>query len=208
VELVRTKGRIATWNDEKGYGFISPLMGGSRTFVHINAFANRARRPAVGDVVTYSVSRDDRGRPCAKAANIAGVPKTPKPKRVPRRLSYVLAVGFLVLVGSAVVWSALPLPVLLFYLAISAATFIVYAFDKLAAEQGRWRIPEMTLHSLALIGGWPGALIAQTRFRHKTRKQPFRAVFWTTVVINGSALVWLTTPGGTDAWRSVIAAIA
>jgi uncharacterized membrane protein YsdA (DUF1294 family) len=53
-------------------------------------------------------------------------------------------------------------------------TWPEYAADKSAAEQGRWRTSESTLHAVALVGGWPGALVARRVFRHKTRKQPFR----------------------------------
>jgi len=205
---VRTKGKIASWNDGKGYGFISPLAGGDRTFVHIKAFANRARRPVVGDVVTYSVSTDARGRPCAEEATIAGVPKTVKPRQPSGLLSHVLALGFLLVVGGAVLVSAIPMPILLAYLVVSSATFAAYALDKMAAEKGNWRTSESTLHLLALVGGWPGALVAQSHLRHKTRKQPFRAVFWATVVLNCAAFAWLFTPEGSNAWRSIIAAVA
>jgi uncharacterized membrane protein YsdA (DUF1294 family) len=59
------------------------------------------------------------------------------------------------------------------------------------------------LHLLALAGGWPGALVAQNRLRHKSRKKPFRTIFWATVAINGAAFVWLFTPEGTMAFQSV-----
>jgi uncharacterized membrane protein YsdA (DUF1294 family) len=77
------------------------------------------------------------------------------------------------------------------YAVLSAATFVVYGVDKSAAEHRRWRTPERTLHLLSLAGGWPGALAAQRVFRHKTRKQPFQAIFWCTVIANGVALAWL-----------------
>ena len=67
---------------------------------------------------------------------------------------------------------------------------IVYAADKSAARRHEWRTPERTLHLLALVGGWPGALVAQTVFRHKSRKTSFRIVFWTTVALNCGALAW------------------
>lgn len=70
------------------------------------------------------------------------------------------------------------------YVLLSAITFVVYALDKSAARTGGRRTPEVTLHALALAGGWPGALLARRVLRHKTRKQPFRAVFWLTVVAN------------------------
>jgi uncharacterized membrane protein YsdA (DUF1294 family)/cold shock CspA family protein len=205
---VRTKGRITSWNDEKAYGFISPLTGGGRIFVHIKAFSNRARRPAVGDIVTYSISTDSRGRPCAEAANIAGVPQQARPKPSSGVLPQSIAAAFLTAVGVATLLSAIPMPVLVVYLVVSAGTFAAYMLDKAQAEKGAWRISENKLHVLALVGGWPGALVAQTRLRHKTRKQPFRAVFWVTVVVNCAAFVWLTTPEGANAWRSIVSALA
>jgi uncharacterized membrane protein YsdA (DUF1294 family) len=80
--------------------------------------------------------------------------------------------------------------VALFYLAASAATIVVYAVDKSAARHGRWRVSERTLHLLAIIGGWPGALVAQQVFRHKSRKPSFRAAFLLTVVLNCALLLW------------------
>jgi uncharacterized membrane protein YsdA (DUF1294 family) len=77
------------------------------------------------------------------------------------------------------------------YVALSAASFVMYGLDKAAAEQGRWRTPEVVLHMVSVAGGWPGALVGQRVFRHKTRKQPFRAIFWCTVVANCLALAWL-----------------
>jgi uncharacterized membrane protein YsdA (DUF1294 family) len=77
------------------------------------------------------------------------------------------------------------------YALLSAATFVVYGLDKRAAENGRRRTPEATLHILSLAGGWPGALVARAVFRHKTRKQPFKTVFWGTVMANCAALLWL-----------------
>ena len=74
------------------------------------------------------------------------------------------------------------------YAVMSAITFVVYAADKSAARQGRRRVPEATLHMLSAIGGWPGAFIGQQVLRHKTRKQPFRTVFWVTVVVNCALL--------------------
>ena len=96
----------------------------------------------------------------------------------------------------------LPLPVLAVYLVASIVSFIAYAADKSAARTGAWRIRERTLHLLALAGGWPGALIAQQRLRHKSKKESFRAVFWVTVWMNCGALVWLLTPFGAAALRA------
>ena len=57
----RLKGKLTTWNDERGFGFIQPSLGGAKVFVHIKGFCNRKRRPVVGQFVTYSLSTDERG---------------------------------------------------------------------------------------------------------------------------------------------------
>jgi uncharacterized membrane protein YsdA (DUF1294 family) len=75
------------------------------------------------------------------------------------------------------VWGGLAL----LYLVASALTFAVYAFDKRAAVQGARRVSERTLHWLALVGGWPGALLAQRLLRHKTRKPFFRTMLRLTI---------------------------
>jgi uncharacterized membrane protein YsdA (DUF1294 family) len=80
------------------------------------------------------------------------------------------------------------------YLAASILCFITYARDKAAATAGRWRVPEATLLLLGLIGGWPGAIVAQQVFRHKTKKASFRRAFWATVVANIAILLLLGTP--------------
>jgi uncharacterized membrane protein YsdA (DUF1294 family) len=77
------------------------------------------------------------------------------------------------------------------YLAMSAACFIAYALDKSAARRGERRTPESTLLMLGLLGGWPGAVLAQQWLRHKTVKQPFRQMFWCTIAVNVVAFLWL-----------------
>ncbi len=79
------------------------------------------------------------------------------------------------------------------YVVLAVFTLGLYAWDKRAAMQARSRIPEQTLHLLALSGGWPGAMLARPLFRHKTRKQPFTGIFWCTVLLNlamVAALLW------------------
>lgn len=83
-----------------------------------------------------------------------------------------------------------PTGILVLYLAASAASVVLYAVDKSAASQGRWRVSESTFHLLALIGGWPGALVAQRLFHHKSRKPSFQATFILTVVVNCALLLW------------------
>jgi uncharacterized membrane protein YsdA (DUF1294 family) len=70
----------------------------------------------------------------------------------------------------------------------SVITYGVYAQDKTAAQNAGRRIPELTLHLMSLVGGWPGALIAQVILRHKTRKPSFLIGYWFTVIVNCIAL--------------------
>ena len=75
---------------------------------------------------------------------------------------------------------------------LNLATFYVYWSDKHAAQNGRWRTREETLHGLGLLGGWPGAWWAHQILRHKSRKAAFRRTYWATVLLHGAALVgWL-----------------
>ncbi|GCA63711.1 protein of unknown function DUF1294, partial [Kipferlia bialata] len=78
-------------------------------------------------------------------------------------------------------------------LVLSIATFVVYGVDKHRAKAGKWRVKEATLHILSVCGGWPGALCGMGVFRHKTQKQPFRTIFWVTVVVNVLENAWVLT---------------
>jgi uncharacterized membrane protein YsdA (DUF1294 family) len=98
---------------------------------------------------------------------------------------------FFAALAGAAAFGLVPWLLLGAYGAVSALLFIAYGADKNAAVHGRRRTQEATLHLLALFGGWPGALIAQRVFRHKTIKQPFRAIFWSTVAANCAVLIWV-----------------
>jgi len=201
---MRTKGIINSWNDEKGYGFITPGAGGKQLFIHIKAFSNRNRRPEINQLVTYALSSDKQGRPCAIRATLAGDRLPDKTKRENDLFPIVAAVIFLVIVGISVVIGKLSPLILAIYLAVSLLTFIVYALDKSAAKKGAWRTQESTLHLLSLAGGWPGALIAQSKLRHKSKKQSFRSVFWVTVTLNCGVLAWLFTQSGSAILHSLV----
>lgn len=76
---------------------------------------------------------------------------------------------------------------------INLVTIIAYGVDKRAAKKGNWRVPEIRLHTLELLGGWIGAFIAQKIFRHKTKKKSFQAMFWLMLVLQVSAIYYILT---------------
>jgi len=201
---MRNKGKITSWNEAKGFGFITPISGGKRIFVHIKEFRNRNQRPAIDQIVTYALSSDKQGRTCAVDAALPGDQRPEKTKQKNGSLSFVVSSFFLIIVGISVLLSKIPPYILGLYMVLSLITFIIYAVDKSAAKNGAWRTQESTLHLLSLAGGWPGALIAQQKLRHKSKKQSFRTVFWVTVLLNCGAFAWLFTPGGADTLQSFI----
>jgi len=198
---VRVKGRIRSWHDDKGYGFIEPIDRSADVFVHVTAFRNPSRRPAIGTIVSYALTKDRQGRPRATDATLAGDRLPVRKRQESSRLPRALAFGFLAFTGGAVLATELPWIVPAAYLAASTASYLFYWLDKAAARAGGRRVPESTLHLLAIVGGWPGALVAQQQHRHKTRKREFRIVFWFTVLGNIALLLYLMTPDGSAPLR-------
>ncbi len=88
-------------------------------------------------------------------------------------------------IGSTLLWlrggSLIPLAA---YGLMSVVAFLLYWSDKRKARAEQWRTPESVLHALELAGGWPGALLAQQLFRHKTRKVSFQLLFWLIVLVH------------------------
>ncbi len=192
---MRSKGRITVWHDDRGYGFIKPVAGGKQVFVHVKAFGFGSRRPELNRLVSYDLSTDSQGRPCATKVHMAADREPQAPPRPSAGWSSILlAISFFGLLGFWTFKDSRLIVAALIYGGASAFTFILYGSDKSAAKQGAQRTPESLLHWGALLGGWPGALIAQSVFRHKTRKQPFRFIFWMTIVLNLIGLgVWVAT---------------
>jgi uncharacterized membrane protein YsdA (DUF1294 family)/cold shock CspA family protein len=191
---MRVVGRISGGTDDKGYGFVMPNGGGDRAFVHVKAFQFGSRRPVDGDLISYAAGRDARGRINATEVRFAGqrIEHRKPPLPIPRMLMGCLA---LLAVGLGVAFGLLPLLMAVAYGSLSLLSYLMYSLDKSAAQSGAQRIPENTLHFVDLLGGWPGALIAQQRFRHKTVKASFQFVFWCSVLGNLAIATWLVRSG-------------
>lgn len=196
---MRFAGKLVSWNDERGFGFIEADQGGEPVFVHIRAFPRGSARPVAGLPLSFEVELGPQGKKRAKAVELARRAKTrrvprdggPAPWTLPRLLvlpCFGLACLFVAMRWHVSGW------VVLAYAAASVVAFVAYAFDKSAARSGRWRTSEATLHGLGLACGWPGALLAQQLLRHKTAKPSFIATFWATVVLNVAGFVAAHVP--------------
>ena len=107
----------------------------------------------------------------------------------------MLAFGQFIWLIVLITLAQLPWWLLPWSMLISVITFAVYRSDKMRAQQQQQRTPENTLHVLALLGGWSGALWAQLFLRHKSKKVSFLNVFWLTVVVNLVATGYLAMSG-------------
>lgn len=195
------QGKITRWDNERGFGFISSPGDGNSVFVHIKAFPRESRQPEVGDIVSYQMAKDKNGRPRAEKARFAEQSKTKnasthRHQSNPLPVYVALLLLWIILVTAylgGVFWL-----VLVIYSAASLLPFFAYAWDKSSARRGNWRTPESTLHLMALVGGWPGALSAQRLLRHKSSKKEFLLIFWLTVFLNVIAIgciAWITNFG-------------
>jgi uncharacterized membrane protein YsdA (DUF1294 family)/cold shock CspA family protein len=205
-------GTIQSWQDDRGFGFIEPAQGGQTVFVHIKSFTSRGgSRPQVGQRVTFEVELNAQGKKRAKNVAVVSAAKVSAVQRQRQRRAvdspaqwgtaslFALPAFLLVYLAVAVFWRV-PGWVAALYAGASVVCALVYAIDKSAAVAGRWRVSESTLHTLSLVGGWPGALVAQQVLRHKSNKAAFRAVFWATVVANVVGFVAIHSPLGAG-WR-------
>ncbi|WP_306523540.1 cold shock and DUF1294 domain-containing protein [Rheinheimera sp.] len=188
---MRAKGKISEWQDNKGFGFIRPMLGGSDVFLHISALQNKGRRPMPGEVVTYSKTTDKAGRLQAKEVLFSGETLRVKAPKQTATAPDFLAVVFLLWLAAAAAFQLLPWQIAVYYAVLSVLTFAMYASDKKAAQQGRWRTAESTLQIFAVAGGWPGAVLAQNRLRHKSNKNSFLWIFRLMTMLNLSAFFWL-----------------
>lgn len=67
--------------------------------------------------------------------------------------------------------------VIIYLVAINLISFVTMFIDKRKAQNGSWRIKEMTLFSLVLLGGGIGGIAGMYTFRHKTKKWYFKIGF-------------------------------
>ena len=209
---MRFEGRIKTWDDPRGFGFIEPTLGGQDVFVHVKAFARSSGRPLVGQRVSFEVELGPQGKKRARKVQqlrpaLAGARASSRsPTQWGGATLFAIPIFLVLYVVVDVFWRP-PGWFALVYLLASVCTFFAYAADKASAQRGGQRVSEKGLHTLSLAGGWPGALLAQQFLRHKSAKAAFRSVFWATVIVNVLAFVLLSSPAVGDAFASVTASL-
>lgn len=196
---MRFEGLLKTWNDERGFGFIQPAIAGQEIFVHIKSFPAGFGRPAPGLKITFEVEQGTDGKKRAKNVMLVSPVRTGSgtafraPAQWEKSGVYALCAFALLYFLVSVIWGTRPF-LAIGYVITSLTCWLFYANDKAAAEDGKWRTSEGTLLMLGLIGGWPGAIVAQQMLRHKTSKVTFRVAFWATVVLNVAAFIAYTSP--------------
>lgn len=186
---MREGGVISNWNPKHGYGFITPKQGSKNIFVHKSSLFDPQQRPKVGERVSFVLDMDRKGRPCAK--EVRYFLDSVKPRIAIWRTLLIVTIFFLVL-SMAVLTARLPSVVLLVYLFVSILSYINYARDKRAAVKGASRIRERLLQWYSLLGGWPGAMLAQQSLRHKSIKETFRRTFRMVVGANLIIIGWVS----------------
>jgi uncharacterized membrane protein YsdA (DUF1294 family)/cold shock CspA family protein len=202
--VTRYSGRISNWNDERGFGFVVQNDDVARVFVHIKSFESLPKRPSEGDLISYALQKDHLGRISAISTRYmdASKPRRPTAGKLSVRIASVSI--FLAFMLGGYLSNLVPAIVLLDFSVMSVLTFLAYGMDKYKAVNDLWRTRESTLHLMSLLGGWPGALIAQSMFRHKSSKHEFLTVFSGMVVLNCAVLAWLLISGAGDRLDQVL----
>ena len=216
----KQQGHIKKWQDDKGFGFIETKNGDS-LFFHINEFKAR-RRPDIGEQVVFTTARDNQGRMQAKDVqelSFVQQKMAQKNQQIRQRNAkrshqadfeagqkkrLFLGVGFYGVLILLAATNKLSWLVVAWYAALGIITYGMYAKDKAAAQSGDWRTPESTLHLLSALGGWVGAMVAQTYLRHKSQKAEFRIAYYLTVVINMAGLLFLLAGDGLDSLTNLL----
>lgn len=190
---MRMQGKVTEWQDDKGFGMIEPIDGTPALFFHENFLLSPTRRPRVGDSVYFVIAMNSEGKRRAERVLLRNKRRSKQVDMFFDIIYIALASFFFLCIGILVSQQKLSLVVAIVYLLVSFLTFFLYWHDKYKAEKDGWRTPEKTLHLCSLVGGWPGALIAQRTLHHKSRKRSFQLIFATTILCNLVFVALFTT---------------
>ncbi len=182
-------GKVVRWRDEERAGYIKVKSIKARVFFPQSAFVFRDKRPAKHQQVSFVLGRR-RGEwvatrviPQGYELGWADRESTPSGTVLGGGFSETLLGSAFILLYLAAV-SFISLPLASAYLLASCLLLILYRTDKRSAQNGRTRVPDFVLHLLAVLGGWPGGLLAQMRYQHHTANIGFVRAFWFSVALN------------------------
>jgi len=216
----KQQGTINKWQDDKGFGFIGTEAGES-VFFHISEFRAQ-RRPEIGESVVFTIGQDNQGRMRAKdvqelrfvqqkmAQKNSQIRQRNQKRSVQaefeegQKKRLFLGIGFYGVLILLAATDKLSWLVIGWYVALGFITYAMYAKDKASAKNGDWRTPESTLHLLSALGGWVGAMVAQTYLRHKSQKTEFRMTYYLTVIINMAGLLFILSGGDLSFLRGLL----
>jgi cold shock CspA family protein len=106
---MRLHGTLTKWNDDRGFGFITPAKGTSDIFVHISAFPREGGRPRPNELISFETEAGRDGKPRAVRVMRPRQPR-PEPATAPRdgqrsqnrKLGGVLGAALLLLAIAAI----------------------------------------------------------------------------------------------------------
>lgn len=174
----RYQGRLVSWDDARGFGFVEAEGLGAPLFVHMKFLRTRHQRPVAGDMLRFSIGAGRDGKPAAADVEIVGAaPKKPPPRPSFEDVSRLFA-ALAILSGAIVAYqfAGAPLWFPALYWVMSLGSGLAYWLDKVFAKENRPRVRETSLHLADAFFGIAGGLFAQHVFRHKTRKASFGAI--------------------------------
>ena len=106
---MRHEGKLRSWDDGKGFGFIAPRDGGKEIFVHISAFARDGSRPTLGESLTYALATGKNGKPQAIQVTRKAIGKAPanrpvKPSKDSKRslVGLFFSAAFVIALGTVI----------------------------------------------------------------------------------------------------------
>ncbi|MBZ9611342.1 DUF1294 domain-containing protein [Rheinheimera maricola] len=200
-------GKVVHWRDDKGFGFVFCQQNQQKLFFHIRDFAGSTGRPDNGDELQFAITKDKQGRDIAAPWRFSNAKARNSSKakqqnssidiQYAQQISLFFRIAFLITVLAALLFGRLPWVLPLLYVEASIFTYWLYKADKDAAIAGHGnRLAEQSLQLFALIGGWPGAYLAQRQLAHKRSKLSFRREFGFVILGNALLVSWLLSPWG------------
>ena len=105
---MRFEGTLTQWNDDRGFGFVTPDQGGQDVFIHISSFPRDDRRPQLQERLSFALELNKDGKKRAVSVRRPEVsrpsarPSTPAPRSRPARSFFAQAVTVVMLVALGV----------------------------------------------------------------------------------------------------------